>query len=164
MKYRKIPVVIEAVRYIGDHENIFSEQPDWLLEAIESKKIKIMTGKLNVYTLEGLMTAKPGSYIIRGIKGELYPCDAEIFESSYENANNGVNTGVFHLPCNIGDTIYVNKYSTITGDFDIVTRTVKNIRYDAIDNTFMISDGEFYREFGKKVFLTREEAENCLNI
>lgn len=67
------------------------------------------------------------------------------------------------LPCNIGDTIYVYRYNTITNDFDIVTKTVKNVRYDAIDDTFMVSDGEFYREFGKKVFLTREEAENCLN-
>ena len=159
MKYRKIPVVIEAVRYIGDHENTFSEQPDWLLEAIKSKKIKIMTGKLNVYTLEGLMTAKPGSYIIRGIKGEIYPCDAEIFEITYED----VNSDVVHLPCNIGDTIYVSKYNTITDEFDIVSRTVKNVRYDTVDNTFMISDGEFYREFGKKVFLTREDAEHYLN-
>lgn len=85
MKYRKIPVVVEAVRYIGDSEDIFSEQPDWLLEAIKSNKIEVMAGKLNVYTLEGWMTAKPGSYIIRGIKGEIYPCDAEIFELSYED-------------------------------------------------------------------------------
>ena len=105
------------------------------------------------------MTAKPGSYIIRGIKGEIYPCDSEIFESSYEDVNNSI----FHLPCNIGDTIYVSRYNTITDDFDIIAKTVKNVRYDAMDNTFMISDGEFYREFGKKVFLTREEAENCLN-
>lgn len=74
-----------------------------------------------------------------------------------------LNNTVVCLPCNIGDTIYVGKYNTITNEFDIVTRTVKNIRYDAVDNAFMISDGEFYREFGKKVFLTREEAENCLN-
>ena len=58
---------------------------------------------------------------------------------------------------------YVSKYNTITDDFDIVAKTVKNVRYDAIDNTFMISDGEFYREFGKKVFLTRGDAENYLN-
>lgn len=68
-----------------------------------------------------------------------------------------------YLPYDIGDTIYVSKYNTITDEFDIVSKTVKNIRYDAVDNTFMISDGEFYREFGKKVFLTREEAENYLN-
>ena len=68
-----------------------------------------------------------------------------------------------YLPCDIGDTIYVFKYNTIIADFDIVAKTVKNVRYDAMDNTFMISDGEFYREFGKKVFITREEAENYLN-
>ena len=67
------------------------------------------------------------------------------------------------LPYGIGDTVYVFKYDSITDDFDIVVKTVKTVRYDAIDNTFMVSDGEFYREFGKKVFLTREEAENYLN-
>ena len=74
-----------------------------------------------------------------------------------------MNNKVIYLPCEIGDTIYVYKYNTITGDFDIIAKTVKNVRYDAIDNMFMVSDGEFYREFGKKVFLTREEAENYLN-
>ena len=68
-----------------------------------------------------------------------------------------------YLPCDIGDTVYIFKYNSITNDFDIVAKTAKNIRYDAIDNMFMVSDGEFYREFGKKVFLTREEAENYLN-
>ena len=74
-----------------------------------------------------------------------------------------LSNNIVFLPCNIGDTIYVGKYNTITDKFDIVSRTVKNIRYDAIDNTFMISDGELYRKFGKKVFLTREEAKNHLN-
>ena len=74
-----------------------------------------------------------------------------------------MNNKVIYLPCEIGDTIYVSKYNTITGDFDIIAKTVKNVRYDAIDNMFMISDGELYREFGKNVFLTREDVENYLN-
>lgn len=37
-----------------------------------------------VVTLEGIMTGKPGDYLMEGIKGELYPCDKTIFEESYE--------------------------------------------------------------------------------
>lgn len=91
-------------------------------------------------------------------------CMSEVRMSLIEELIDRVlNNTVVCLPCNIGDTIYVGKYNTITNEFDIVTRTVKNIRYDAVDNAFMISDGEFYRKFGKNVFLTREEAENYLN-
>lgn len=39
---------------------------------------------MNIETLEGTMRAKKGDYLIRGIKGELYPCDSEIFRRSYE--------------------------------------------------------------------------------
>lgn len=92
----------------------------------------------------------------------LYKDKVMIYKDLDKNTSFKFNNTIF-LPCNIGDTIYVSKYNTITDEFDIITRTVKNIRYDAVDNTFMISDGEFYREFGKKVFLTREEAENHLN-
>ena len=80
MKYRKIPVVIEAVRYIGDYGDRFSELPNWLIEAIGLGRISSINGDLEVYTLEGRMIAKPGSYIIRGIKGEIHPCDSEIWK------------------------------------------------------------------------------------
>lgn len=39
---------------------------------------------LEIETLEGTMRANPGDYIITGIKGEKYPCKADIFEASYE--------------------------------------------------------------------------------
>lgn len=39
---------------------------------------------LNIRTLEGIMTAQPGDYIIRGVKGEIYPCKPDIFEATYE--------------------------------------------------------------------------------
>lgn len=83
-KYRKKPVVIEAVEFKG-FENIEEVQ-------------KFMKGniKLNfpsdnendayllIETLEGTMIAKIGDYIIKGVNGEYYPCKADIFHKTYE--------------------------------------------------------------------------------
>jgi hypothetical protein len=44
-------------------------------------------GLLFVRTLEGTMKAKDGCYIVRGIRGEIYPCEESIFEASYELAH-----------------------------------------------------------------------------
>jgi hypothetical protein len=41
-------------------------------------------GSLNIVTLEGVMRADPGDWIIRGVKGELYPCKPDIFAATYE--------------------------------------------------------------------------------
>lgn len=40
-------------------------------------------GTLEILTSEGVMTAHPGDYVIRGVKGELYPCKADVFARSY---------------------------------------------------------------------------------
>lgn len=45
-----------------------------------------------IHTIEGIMTAVPGSYIIRGVRGELYPCRADIFEETYEELPDGSET------------------------------------------------------------------------
>lgn len=45
-----------------------------------------MAGVFTVETLEGVMTGKAGDYLITGVRGEQYPCDASIFEESYEEA------------------------------------------------------------------------------
>lgn len=41
-------------------------------------------GKLKIKTLEGVMTADIGDYIIKGVNGEFYPCKPDIFEKTYE--------------------------------------------------------------------------------
>ena len=82
MKYRKKPVEIEAIQYIGTNE----------------KKIELyhFMGKLTYYvdenedliikTLEGNMKANIGDYIIKGVHGEFYPCKQDIFIETYEPA------------------------------------------------------------------------------
>lgn len=78
-KYRKKPVVIEAVRFDGTDESV-----DWLLPQLMSREIGRSCDRLHVKTLEGVMTANIGDYIIKGVNGEFYPCKPEIFEKTYE--------------------------------------------------------------------------------
>lgn len=86
MKYRKKPVVIEAFQYDGDFKNQNEEYyvPQWAVEAYENGTLFFDGPTLKVKTLEGDMIANVNDYIIRGVKGELYPCKSEIFEVTYE--------------------------------------------------------------------------------
>jgi len=79
-KYRKKPVVIDAWRNMPGISDMF---PDWLKTgAITSGD----DGSLNIVTLEGIMRADAGDWIIRDVKGELYPCKPDIFVATYEPA------------------------------------------------------------------------------
>lgn len=88
MEYRKKPVVIEAVQFLGfDNTNNFSERPEWLIKAIykdETVKLFGEPNELTIETLEGPIYADIGDYIIRGIQGEIYPCKPDIFEVTYD--------------------------------------------------------------------------------
>ena len=77
MKYRKKPVVIEAVMWTG---TITPEMEDLLGEV----KVLPKGSSLLIPTLEGVMEARLGDYIIRGVNGELYPCKPDIFKKTYE--------------------------------------------------------------------------------
>ena len=80
-QYRKKPVVIEAIQLID--ENV-----DLLVEFCGDKiKSHPLTGVV-IETLEGDMLASKGDFIIRGVKGEFYPCKPDIFEMTYELVNN----------------------------------------------------------------------------
>jgi acetylornithine/succinyldiaminopimelate/putrescine aminotransferase len=87
MKFRKKPVVIEAFKWTGDQNQ--TEDPTWIVLAITQKKVFFVNAgtedvELCITTLEGVMSAKRGDYIIQGIKGEIYPCKPDIFEMTYE--------------------------------------------------------------------------------
>lgn len=97
MQYRKKPVVIEAVQVqfcemlaSGPEPGLFKERPDWLIDGFEAGVLALSTrgardyAVIEVKTLEGTMEALPNDYIIRGVKGELYPCKPDIFAATYE--------------------------------------------------------------------------------
>jgi hypothetical protein len=112
VKFRKKPVVIEAVQWTGENVDEFldfvgpmpdvphvptvefanyEDSPDEaeICTASEAKQL-IATGTgstlVVIDTLEGKMTAFPGAWIIRGVQGELYPCQPDIFEQTYDAA------------------------------------------------------------------------------
>lgn len=78
-KFRKKPVVIEAVHY-GPYTMPTVE----LIEFTWGKDITLTENGLVIHTLEGDMLASPGDWIIKGVHGELYPCKPDIFEQTYE--------------------------------------------------------------------------------
>ena len=84
MKYRKKPVVIEAIQLPQRGDENTSEFLTWAdengFENYESGRDETLI----ITTLEGDMEAQPGDYIIKGVKGEFYPCKPDIFEMTYE--------------------------------------------------------------------------------
>lgn len=81
--YRKKPVVIEAYCYNQKRENF---RPDWLTDAVTANVVITYPDHAIIKTLEGDMTASLGDWIVKGVKGELYPCKPDIFEATYEAA------------------------------------------------------------------------------
>jgi hypothetical protein len=76
-KFRKKPVVIEAIQYTGAN---FPQ----IKQFAPNAEFYQLTNVVLLGTFEGLMEGKPGDWIIRGVKGEFYPCKSDIFEATYE--------------------------------------------------------------------------------
>ena len=103
-QYRKKPVVIDAMQFVGGAE---SATPiiNWILESMQTEdgpvaswreeqpEIRVSNGELaqlyaaeriRIRTLEGDMAATPGDFVIKGVQGEFYPCKPDIFEATHE--------------------------------------------------------------------------------
>ena len=85
--YRKKPVVIEAIQYTGNNGNELNKWSDGAV--IDSPVLEPREGNpsgtyTQIKTLEGVMTAIPGDWIIKGVNGEFYPCKPDIFDKTYE--------------------------------------------------------------------------------
>lgn len=75
-KYRKKPVEVEAIQYMG---NKFKEVEDF----VNRDLLKYNDG-IGIPTLEGIMKASIGDFIIKGVIGEVYPCKPDIFRQTYD--------------------------------------------------------------------------------
>jgi 6-phosphogluconolactonase/glucosamine-6-phosphate isomerase/deaminase len=88
MKYRKLPVEIEAVKVselLGNFKHNWKELPQWVKDSYENMTINTITDTdFIVNTLEGQMKATMNDYLIKGVNNELYPCKIDIFEKTYE--------------------------------------------------------------------------------
>jgi hypothetical protein len=84
--FRKKPVVIEAYQF-NNFAGSAGERPRWLIDAVEAGTVWYQGGEkpyLTIQTLEGQHRADLGDWIIKGVKGELYPCKPEIFAMTYD--------------------------------------------------------------------------------
>ena len=83
MKYRKKPIVIEAIQFTGlaSVGEVMDFCPTFDAEDSSSSVINFI-----IPTLEGNMRVSIDDWIIKGIHGEFYPCKPDIFEASYEPA------------------------------------------------------------------------------
>ena len=78
MKFRKKPVIIEAMMLDEYGHSLVN----WLVD--NEVKFRFHDGGMDIPTLEGVMFATKGDWIIKGVKGEFYPCKPDIFEATYE--------------------------------------------------------------------------------
>lgn len=91
MQFRKKPVIIDAVKWSGDDRGVEAVRA-FCPDAEGPHEDRLRTGYSAPYlyfrieTAEGVMRAEPGDWIIKGIKGEFYPCKPDIFEATYEVA------------------------------------------------------------------------------
>ena len=87
-KFRKKPVVIEAFQYLPDDDNNYVK-PLWCKGVGSEPPVGWVSPNKNwryltIDTLEGQMKARPGDWIILGVRGEQYPCRDDIFRETYE--------------------------------------------------------------------------------
>lgn len=77
MRYRTKPCEIEAMKWTG--RNVAE-----IMRFVKNESAIITNGVLIIKTLEGDMVASTGDYIIRGLRGEYYPCKPDVFQKKYE--------------------------------------------------------------------------------
>jgi hypothetical protein len=83
MKYVKKPVVVEAIQMLSDNiEQVYEMLGDNLIIVGDTDNKKHF-----IDTLEGIMELSWGDYVIKGVKGEFYPCKPDIFELSYDKVD-----------------------------------------------------------------------------
>ena len=81
LSYIKRPVVVQAIKYDGTNEKEVMAflGPDYVANSVATRD-----GAIFVQTLEGVVIASVGDFLIRGIKGEHYPCKPDIFQATYD--------------------------------------------------------------------------------
>lgn len=87
MRFQKKPIIIDAtpvefILAVGRTEPEI--MPEWIQQALNGQSLMIYEEVVVVKTLEGNMTGKRGDWLIKGVRGELYPCDGSIFDETYE--------------------------------------------------------------------------------
>lgn len=91
-RYKKKPIEIEAIQFTGNNWKMIEY---WSADSVYVRGTELPDEQkemeMSVDTLEGQVRAKVGDYIIKGIRGEFYPCERTIFEESYEEVKYEIN-------------------------------------------------------------------------
>lgn len=91
-RFQKVPVIIQAVRWVPGDDKTQSDMSslfnfplrNWNhVQPLNQPVIVAPDDTLRIKTLEGTMVAKPGDWVIKGVKGEFYPCKPDIFAETY---------------------------------------------------------------------------------
>jgi hypothetical protein len=146
MRFRKRPVVVDAIQWAGTNIDEVREFTKLANVIIEDKIGSSADGngypqryiKIVIITLEGAMSVSEGDWIIRGVKGEFYPCKPDIFEQTYEKVVNATLKGAAQ---NNPPLLYKSDI-TIGDAADALAR----LRDKGIDNP---SDEEIFSEAAK---------------
>lgn len=77
-KFRKLPVLVDAIEWDGTDKALAA------IIGLGPQKIERQGNWLDIFTLEGVMRASLGDWIIRGVAGEIYPCKPDIFAATYK--------------------------------------------------------------------------------
>ena len=83
-KFRKKPVVIDAWCFDGSFESVAPVMSDPRVILVDRATDAGLSNQIDIHTLEGTMTADTGDWIVRGIKGEIYPVKPDVFAETYE--------------------------------------------------------------------------------
>ncbi len=86
MFYRKKPVIIQALQFKDDSDGLAAMSDFLGQDTMSIDYYDPVNPKLLISTLEGDMAGNVGDYIIKGVKGEFYPCREDIFNETYEKA------------------------------------------------------------------------------
>lgn len=121
--FRKKPVEVQALQFTGENAE---EVVSWVEEGVGRHTPAVWSPdaqQLVVQTLKGEMIVVPGAWVIRGVQGEHYPCDAEIFEQSYDvvaepkGAPEGL--GNQDVSSRLGNQELANPLRSRAGDVDV---------------------------------------------
>lgn len=83
MKYKKKPVVVEAIQFFDNPETL-ADLSKFGLDPVNIDYKNPSMPVLKIPTLEGIMMAVEGDFIIKGVQGEFYPCKPDNFHKTYE--------------------------------------------------------------------------------
>lgn len=95
-KYRKRPVVVEDIQWTGEnYRDIWEFAGKKIVHYFQEAEV------LMVRTLEGDMFVSRGDYIVKGIRGEFYPCKPDVFQETYEDAEETSTCTATNQPCSM---------------------------------------------------------------